>query len=112
MTAPARKPRPRPRQARREASGVEAFAGVVTEMQADIRALYKRIEAMSPPPLPPLPPGFVNLRTAARESGFSAEAVRLWAVAGAIGALRRGGAWFVKLADVVAHARGGKLRSG
>ena len=107
MSAPARKANQRPRQARRDPSPspIAALAATLAEMQADLRGIHARLDALSGPPLPPLPEGFVNLRTAARESGFSAEAVRLWAISRAIGAMRRGGAWFVKLDDVRAYCR-------
>jgi hypothetical protein len=115
MTAPARKTRPQPALARGEAPGVAALATLFAEQAADIRELRQEVSELRAARAPaawPIPVGYVSLKSAARESGFSPEAIRLWAVAGAISAIRRGGAWFVKLADVMAHAGGGKSRSG
>jgi hypothetical protein len=49
--------------------------------------------------------GYCNLKTAAFESGFAGETIRLWCIAGAVRARRDGGQWFVRLADVKARRR-------
>jgi hypothetical protein len=49
--------------------------------------------------------GWANLKTVADLTGFSIECVRLWAVRGAVDALRSGGVWQVRVRSAIAYAR-------
>jgi hypothetical protein len=82
-------------------SGVELMM-LLAEMRADLDRLLRKDKAATPR-------GYCNLKTAAFESGFAGETIRLWCVAGAVRTRRFGGKWLVKLADVKARRRLGNL---
>jgi hypothetical protein len=101
----------------RSPAGIERLAVLFAEQAADIRALQQEVRELRDirapaPPAPPAPPaawpipaGYASLKDAAAACSRSAEAVRLWAAAGKIAALRRNGRWYVKASDAVALAQ-------
>jgi len=81
---------------------LRALACELIEALADLQAYRAIVESLPAPP--PVGSGWVSLKAAADYSGYSVEAIRLWAARREINAVRSGGRWLVRLASVARRA--------
>jgi hypothetical protein len=83
------------------AAAIEALVAMITDLRSDNAAHAARLDRIDPRPELP---GYCSVKAAAGACGYCDETVRRWADVGLVTAVKRGGAWKVDLASVMARA--------